>query len=185
VATRDDLRATLRRAGVAAVFVTHDQEDAFAVADRVALLRGGRLLQVGAPEALYDRPASRAVAEFVGRAALVPASRDGDDALVTLGGVVQRTSAAAAPEVGRGGLAVLRPEALALAAVDAPGVWTGVVAARRFAGSAVVCRIALDGAVVEVATADRGVRDGDRVGVRLTGTVVALVPAAPGTDESA
>ena len=53
--TRDELRATLRRLGVTALFVTHDQEDAFAVADRVALLENGRLLQVGTPEELYDR----------------------------------------------------------------------------------------------------------------------------------
>ena len=58
----DDARraaAMLRRLGVTALFVTHDQEDAFAVADRVALLANGRLLQVGTPEELYDGPASQ------------------------------------------------------------------------------------------------------------------------------
>nr|MBA3673006.1 ABC transporter ATP-binding protein [Gemmatimonadaceae bacterium] len=64
-AMRDELRTTLRRSGVTALFVTHDQEDAFAVADRVAMLERGRLLQVGTPEALYHAPATRAVAEFV------------------------------------------------------------------------------------------------------------------------
>ena len=51
-AMRDDLRAMLRRVGVPALFVTHDQEDAFAIADRIALLKKGRLLQVGTPEEL-------------------------------------------------------------------------------------------------------------------------------------
>ena len=85
--TRDELRAMLHRLGVTAVFVTHDQEDAFAVADRVALLERGRLLQVGRPEELYDRPASRSVAEFIGRATLVPARMAGDRAVLTIGGV--------------------------------------------------------------------------------------------------
>src|ERR1043165_5398265 len=61
---RDELRFTLRQSGVTALFVTHDQEDAFAVADRVAMLERGRLLQVGTPESLYHAPATRAVAEF-------------------------------------------------------------------------------------------------------------------------
>src|SRR5690606_19237291 len=78
--TRDELRQMLRRLHVTALFVTHDQEDAFAIADRVALLRDGELLQVGSPEDLYHRPGSRAVAEFIGRASLLPARGDGTDA---------------------------------------------------------------------------------------------------------
>ena len=50
-----------------ALFVTHDQEDAFAIADRIALLRKGKLLQIGTPEELYHAPASREVAAFIGR----------------------------------------------------------------------------------------------------------------------
>src|SRR5687767_5794478 len=65
---RDELRLTLRTLHVTAVFVTHDQDDAFAIADRVALLRHGRILQVGTPEELYAKPASRDVADFIGRA---------------------------------------------------------------------------------------------------------------------
>ena len=86
---RTELRATLRSAAVTALFVTHDQEDAFAIADRVALLENGKLLQHGTPEQLYDRPASRAVAQFIGRAALVPAEDRGTHARITLGGVAQ------------------------------------------------------------------------------------------------
>src|SRR5918997_441366 len=88
-ATRDELRVMLRRLGVTALFVTHDQEDAFAVADRVAVLRQGRLLQVGSPEELYERPASRHVAEFIGRASLLPAEWAGDRARIIVGSVAQ------------------------------------------------------------------------------------------------
>ena len=93
--TRDDLRAMLRRLHVTALFVTHDQEDAFAIADRVAVLSSGRLLQVGTPEELYARPVSRAVAEFVGRATLVPATLSGGRATIDIGGVRQAAAALA------------------------------------------------------------------------------------------
>src|SRR5687768_1102230 len=69
---RDDLSSLLRRANVPALLVTHDQEDAFAIADRVALLSRGRILQRGTPAELYNSPASLAVARFIGRGALVP-----------------------------------------------------------------------------------------------------------------
>jgi putative spermidine/putrescine transport system ATP-binding protein len=186
--TRAELRRLLTERRVTALFVTHDQEDAFAVADRVAILRGGRLLQAGTPEALYDRPASRAVAEFIGHAALVPARADGGDALVTLGGVAQRQPAAVdgggTTAGATGWLAVLRPEQLALAPAGEGGAWPGRVAARRFAGGTSVYDVACpgDGGEVrlEVATPARDAREGDLVGVRLARGPVALVPAGDG-----
>src|SRR3954467_3647416 len=85
-AMRDDLRAMLRRVGVPALFVTHDQEDAFAIADRIALLKRGKLLQCGTPEELYNAPVSREVAGFIGRGAIVPAIDKGTTAAITIGG---------------------------------------------------------------------------------------------------
>ena len=76
--------------------MTHDQEDAFAVADRIAMLSRGRLLQVGTPEELYHAPTTREVAEFVGRAALLPAERMSDGVWVTVGSVVARRAGAGA-----------------------------------------------------------------------------------------
>ncbi|HEY8375885.1 MAG TPA: ABC transporter ATP-binding protein, partial [Nannocystis sp.] len=66
--TRGELRALLERIGITAIFVTHDQEEAFALSDRIALMDGGRLQQVGTPEELYTRPANPFVASFLGRA---------------------------------------------------------------------------------------------------------------------
>ena len=176
-AMRDELRATLRRLGVTALFVTHDQEDAFAVADRVALIKGGRLLQVGTPEDLYDRPTSRDVAEFIGRATLVPARVEGDSVVLTVGGIEQRAAAARAETVREAqGLAVLRPDALALAAPDALGAWPGTVVGRRFVGAMLAFHVALaDGLEVELFDTDRGVREGARVGVRIAREPVAVV----------
>jgi sulfate transport system ATP-binding protein len=74
---RRDLRRWLRemhdRAGVTTVFVTHDQEEALDLADRVAILKEGQLIQLGAPQALYDDPASAFVYEFLGAACRLPA----------------------------------------------------------------------------------------------------------------
>ncbi|BDZ42407.1 ABC transporter [Paraoerskovia sediminicola] len=74
-----DLREVLVSTGTTGVFVTHDQDEAFTVADRVAVMDAGRLLQVATPEDLWARPASRTVAEFLGYQAFVPA--DGPDPL--------------------------------------------------------------------------------------------------------
>ncbi|AHG87600.1 ABC transporter related protein [Gemmatirosa kalamazoonensis] len=184
IAMRDELRAMLQRSHVTALCVTHDQDDAFAIADRVALLRRGRLLQIGTPEALYDHPASRGVAEFIGRAALLPARRDGDGVHLTVRGVTQRAVGIAPADgdgAGRGWLAVLRPEALALAPVDDASAWPGEVVARRFAAGVTVCRVRLDDVhVAELETAERAVPEGARVGVRL---VAACVPLVPDTSE--
>ena len=70
--TRRELRSLLRRIGITTILVTHEQEEAFDLADHVALLDRGRLEQAGTPEALYDAPATRFVAGFIGRASRVP-----------------------------------------------------------------------------------------------------------------
>ncbi|MCY7378923.1 MAG: ABC transporter ATP-binding protein [Gemmatimonadaceae bacterium] len=176
---RDELRFTLRQSGVTALFVTHDQEDAFAVADRVAMLERGKLLQVGTPETLYHAPATRAVAEFVGRAALVPAERMGERVRITIDGVALDARARHEGVVGGSALfAVLRPESLVLSETDDVPSWRGVVVGRRFAGGHVVYRVTLgNGAEVEVMGDGAGAREGTRTGVRLADVPVAVVPA--------
>jgi len=68
---RTELRALQKELGITAVFVTHDQEEAMSMSDRVAVLSGGQIEQLGTPEDVYDRPATRFVAEFVGAANVV------------------------------------------------------------------------------------------------------------------
>jgi ABC-type Fe3+/spermidine/putrescine transport system ATPase subunit len=174
--TREELRALLRRQRVTALFVSHDQEDAFAIADRVALLSRGRLLQLGTPEQLYDEPASRVVAEFVGKATLLPAVVEGEYATITVGGVARHVRIVRANGGGSPMLAVLRPESLGFAPLDWPDAWPGVVRVRRFAGAAYAYRVQLDhGPEVEVTTPDRLADEGDRVAVRVVREPVAVV----------
>ena len=75
---RNEIRRVCKAAGVTGVYVTHDQAEALAVADRIALVLGGRIAQVGRPRELYERPTSVAVASFLGEANLLPGTwRDG------------------------------------------------------------------------------------------------------------
>ena len=101
---RDRLRALLREAGVTAILVTHDRDDAFAIADRVAVLRHGRLEQCGVPRELYSRPASVFVATLVGDASIVPR--------LALTGLSSHVVASPSPSAGPGThvQTVVRPE---------------------------------------------------------------------------
>src|SRR6202043_1520135 len=76
--TRRELRRAIRRVGITTLLVTHEQEEAFYLGDRVAGLESGVLHQVGTPEELYARPATRFVATFVGRASVLPGVFEGE-----------------------------------------------------------------------------------------------------------
>lgn len=82
---RDELAQLLRRFGITAIFVTHDQHEALAIADRVAVMQEGRIAQIGTPEELYRNPRSAFVAEFVGNAMQLKGQYEGN-MLKLLGG---------------------------------------------------------------------------------------------------
>jgi len=180
--TRDELRAALKETGAPALFVTHDQDDAFAIADRIVLLSQGRVLQIGTPEELYTRPASRAAALFIGHATLVPAHADGDHAMVTIGGTTRDLNITRPSDIhsspasdgadgtrGVNGSVVLRPETLTLDVGRGTDGWTGAITARRFAGATFVYHVRIaDDTVVQVASHER-VNVGDAVQVRVDG----------------
>jgi iron(III) transport system ATP-binding protein len=166
---RDDLRAMLRRVGVPALFVTHDQEDAFAIADRIALLKKGKLLQCGTPEELYHAPASREVASFIGRGGIVRAVDKGNTASVTIGGrarelLVRRPDGATARY--EKAFIVMRPDALRLVDANDASAWQGRIVNRRFAGGLEVYRVQLaDEIVVEVESSTSDAREEETIGV--------------------
>ena len=84
---RAEVQRLLRDLSVTAVFVTHDQEEAFLLGDEVAVMLDGQIIQQGPPAAIYERPASRAVASFVGDANFIPGVASGDKAETTVGPV--------------------------------------------------------------------------------------------------
>jgi len=132
---RVDMRGEIRRLqkllGITVLYVTHDQEEALAISDRIAVMRAGRVEQVAAPRAIYERPATPFVAGFVGTTNLIEGtikSRTGDVIEVAFGGGTVRVASRAGAAGGAVGdkIAVsLRPEALrALAPGEAaPAGW--------------------------------------------------------------
>ena len=109
---RLEIRRIQRELGITTVLVTHDQEEALSVSDRVAVLHQGRLQQLGSPDELYHEPANRFVAEFVGKINLLPATRvesgayrlaSGDEVRTAGGDTPARALIAVRPEVVRVG----------------------------------------------------------------------------------
>ena len=107
-----ELKSLQRELGVSFVFVTHDQEEAMAMSDRIAVMHEGKLLQVGPPTEIYERPANRFVADFIGQTNLLDATVKDDQHIVLTNG-----SQLAAPTSHAPGTSValsLRPEAISI-----------------------------------------------------------------------
>jgi putative spermidine/putrescine transport system ATP-binding protein len=111
VQLRDEIRRIQTELGITTLFVTHDQEEALAVADRVAVMRDGRIEQIGTPEQLYVTPASSFVAEFVGLSNQLPAEIRGG--MVTIGSTTLATLGE--PLADGPIVALVRPEDIAFA----------------------------------------------------------------------
>jgi sulfate transport system ATP-binding protein len=151
---REELRRTIREVqrelGITTILVTHDQEEAFALADRIGIMNLGRLLELGRPEDLYARPATRFVATFLGAANLVLAQRTargiciGADPVMALGGGA--ASGSRDHEV----VAVLRPEDIEIApsreALHASFLGLGTVEQQLFVGANERLRVRLNNA---------------------------------------
>jgi iron(III) transport system ATP-binding protein len=82
---RNETKQILKESDTTVILVTHDQEEAFSLSDRVGLLNAGRLEQMGTPYEVYHNPASRFVADFVGKADFIPAFTDGDYVVSSIG----------------------------------------------------------------------------------------------------
>jgi spermidine/putrescine transport system ATP-binding protein len=96
------------------LYVTHDQEEALTMSDRVALMNDGVIAQLGTARELYEQPATRFVAEFIGESNVIEGALETPTTFVAAGGL-RFTVAARESAVGRSGILVLRPEKLALA----------------------------------------------------------------------
>ncbi len=166
---REDVRRILRAAGQTAVFVTHDQEEALSLADRVAVMHEGRIDQVDDPQHLYTRPSTRFVAEFVGEADVLPGARAGRYLVDT---PIGRLPTTAALDRDRAAV-VVRPESLRLRP-SPDGI--GTVRAISYFGHDQLVRVRLDDG--RELRARRGPRldleRGDRVALEVEGPVVAF-----------
>ncbi len=106
---RSELKALQRETGITFVFVTHDQDEALAMSDRIAVMQGGRIQQIGRPDEIYETPANRFVADFIGGANLIPA-RIGPQGAEAAGlGIIPASGA-----VGDAVTLAIRPERLSM-----------------------------------------------------------------------
>jgi putative spermidine/putrescine transport system ATP-binding protein len=164
VTLREEIRRLQLSLGITTIFVTHDQEEALSVADRVAVLRAGRLEQCASPAEIYDRPATPFVAEFVGTMNHVPGILSGDRVRVLGQSLPVDGTAPAAPRVE----VLVRPEAV-LVTPDPDGAAT--VTASSFRGSSARLRLDLPahGELLADVPGHEAVRlaPGTRVAVRL------------------
>ncbi|MDR3536625.1 MAG: ABC transporter ATP-binding protein [Acetobacteraceae bacterium] len=154
--TRGELVRLQRSLGTSFILVTHDQEEALTMADRLGVMQDGRLAQIGTPAEVYERPATRFVAEFLGAANILPGTvqADGSVDLPQLG-VQVRTGRPATP--GRILLA-LRPERLVVGDAGTPNRLSGVLAEQAYAGGTLTSTVRLaDGTLIRTSQA---LRDG-------------------------
>ena len=141
---RGEIRRIQKNLSITAVYVTHDQNEAMSISDRVVVMRDGQIEQVGTPEEIYAKPSTRFVADFVGKVNFVPVTigeSRGDDTSIELFGqqmIVPRVPYLA----GETHLAVVRPEELQLVPADS-GFIRGQVAFRTYLGSVVEYDISL------------------------------------------
>jgi iron(III) transport system ATP-binding protein len=173
---RQDVQDILLRAGATTIFVTHDQDEALSLADQVAVMNGGRVLQVGAPEEVYRRPAHRQVARLLGEANLLVGDAAGDAVETELGRLPMLTPATGRVDV------VVRPEAVSLQPPADPTGGDGEVVRREYFGhdQRLAVRLAATGRVLSVRMGpEPSLRVGARVCVRVHGAV-AVFPAEAG-----
>jgi putative spermidine/putrescine transport system ATP-binding protein len=141
---REQIRTLQQRLGTTTLFVTHDQEEALSMADRVGVMRNGRLEQIATPSELYSTPATAFVAEFVGTMNRIPGDYQGDDLVTVLGTAVPVHGDHSAVPAGHVDVLV-RPEGLTIDAV--PGGGNGIVTDRTFLGSLTRLSVRLSGDV--------------------------------------
>jgi putative spermidine/putrescine transport system ATP-binding protein len=149
---RDEIRSLQKRLGITTVFVTHDQQEAMAISDRVAVMRNGQVEQVGSPKELYQNPRNSFVAKFVGTSNQIESTRIGE-AWKVLGSTVS------GPESFNTGIAFIRPEDIT---VTPSAAGLAVIDEISFLGSFVRVFVSIDKTRV---VADLQISDADKLTV--------------------
>jgi iron(III) transport system ATP-binding protein len=187
---REDLRVELRRLqlelGLTSIYVTHDQGEALALADRIAIMQHGRISQLATPVEIYRNPASASIAKFLGVANIFEARRpSAGDRTVALTEHELEVAVDTPVPAGADVSVCIRPERVRLetqpdGATTAVNSWPGTVEVSVFQGSHARCTIRLDaGPVVEAQSSEVGtdvLRQGDRVHVQVDPKHVQLLP---------
>lgn len=154
VATRLEIRHLQQRTGITSVYVTHDQEEAMTLSDRVVIMKAGRIQQIGAPREIYARPVNRFVAGFMGRANFITVKYLGalseNEASISIFG--QKLNVPITETKFREGekvTLVVRPESISLGMAE-PGALCGKVSEVVYLGNLISYRVDLEGVQVQV-----------------------------------
>ncbi len=173
--TRKELLRLQRQLGTTFILVTHDQEEALAMADRIGVMQDGRMAQVGTPAEVYEHPNTRFVAEFLGAANVLPAVVRGianDDVTLELPSLATMVRARGIAAVGEMLMLALRPERLRLGSLDAPNRLEAVVAERAYAGETLTHTLRMaDGTILR---ASQSLHDGLTAGALDVGEPVTV-----------
>jgi len=147
---REEVRKILKKAGVTGISVTHDQEEAMSIADRVAIMNDGRLEQVGHPESVFQQPRSRFVADFLGHASFIPGVVEGSHVRTGIGPIpVDQINGLTEDYQGSAIDVLVRPDDITALAADEDRA-DGHVSYRRYLGPSIMYRVELtEGTMVE------------------------------------
>lgn len=149
--TRKEVRSILKKAGMSALLVTHDQEEALSFADRIAVMNDGKIEQIGTPEEVYYKPKTKFVAQFLGRTNLFHANATGGSEITTQLGPMRINADAEGPI-----LCSIRPEHLTLQKPEAEQPEeVGTIIGREFKGHDITYHVLLNGEKYLVHTDNR------------------------------
>jgi len=176
VQMRQEIRDLQQRLAITTVYVTHDQEEAMAVSDRIVVMNQGSVVQQGSAQDLYDRPRSRFVAQFVGRVNLVPARVVAIEhdavAVEALGAVLRARPPSASVAAGDTVSLLLRPEAIGVDPNAAAGPLAGTVVSHAYLGEKIEYLVECGGTMLQVVRYNAGPGE-----IVANGTAVSLRPA--------
>lgn len=149
---RDEIKRIQVEVGTTTLFVTHDQEEAMAIADRVGVMRHGVLEQCAPPQEVYLTPANVKVAKFVGAMNLLPAEILSSTELSVFGHKLTLRASEAGTPTGKTGMALIRPEQLSLKLTEGRGPATATVATRTFLGplTRIAVRMIADNSIIYI-----------------------------------
>jgi len=183
---REEMQIEIKRLhgelGFTVVFVTHDQGEALTMADRIAILKAGRLQQVSPARELYERPSNLFAASFIGEMNMLPVQWDGVNAVFSENQQIRLPADAVIEPVAPGSaILAVRPERLSVAAPNEAGTWAATVRDVVYAGAgSLLITYLQDGSEVRLRVSSAGqapVQPGQTIGIKLPPEGVLLYPA--------
>jgi iron(III) transport system ATP-binding protein len=181
---RFELKRFQRDLGITSVYVTHDQIEALALSSRIAVMRDGQVMQVGTPREIYEKPANRFVAEFIGTSNFIPGKivgREGETLIVDSDNGRLRAEVDYPGVAGEEVLLAVRPEGIRISADAATGTvpneWSGEVLTRSFLGDSVDHMVrAGDREILVRAHSGTSIREGTPVTLQIEPSGLSVIP---------